>query len=65
MHLLRASRTALVFACVWTLVPALARAAAGHGPDVRPVLLALVVVLVGAKLGGALFEFFRPHPWLK
>jgi Kef-type K+ transport system membrane component KefB len=59
MHLLRASRTALVFALVWTLVPALAHAATGHGPDVRPVLLGLVVVLVGAKLGGAVFEAFR------
>jgi Kef-type K+ transport system membrane component KefB len=59
MRLVRAARTALVAAFVWTLVPALAHAAGGHGPDVRPVLLALVVVLVGAKLGGALFERFR------
>jgi Kef-type K+ transport system membrane component KefB len=59
MHLLRGTRRALAVALVWALAPALAHAATGHGPDVRPVLLALVVVLVGAKLGGALFEFLR------
>ena len=59
MRLLRTARSALVFALVWSLIPALARAAAGHGPDIRPVLVALVVVLVGAKLGGALFELAR------
>lgn len=39
------------------VIPALARAASGgeHGVDVLPVLGELVVILLGAKLGGSLF----------
>ena len=41
------------------LAPAVAFAASEpHGVDMLPVLSALVVILVGAKLGGALFERF-------
>jgi len=41
------------------LMPAVARAATeGHGPNILPVLGGLVLVLAGAKLGGALFLRF-------
>jgi Kef-type K+ transport system membrane component KefB len=48
------------WAAVITLaLPSLARAAsAPHGVDLEPVLAALVLVLIGAKLGGSLFERF-------
>jgi Kef-type K+ transport system membrane component KefB len=46
----------IVFVIPLVLAP-LARAdAAGHGVDMLPVLAALVLILLGAKLGGALFE---------
>jgi Kef-type K+ transport system membrane component KefB len=42
-----------------------ARAAdAGHGLDILPVLEALALILIGARLGGALFERFRQSPVL-
>jgi len=48
-----------------TLSPAIARASSGPGaPDILPVLEALVLILVGAKLGGALFERFGQSPVL-
>ena len=47
---------ALFVALAVTLWPALAHAAAGHGPDLEPLLLAFVLILLGARLGGELFE---------
>jgi len=42
-----------------------ARAAgAGHGLDILPVLEALALILIGARLGGALFERFGQSPVL-
>jgi len=45
------------------LLPARALAASG-GPDLAPLLLALVLVLLGARLGGALAERFGQPPVL-
>jgi len=47
---------ALFAALAVTLWPALAHAAGGHGPDLKPVLLAFVLIILGARLGGELFE---------
>jgi Kef-type K+ transport system membrane component KefB len=45
--------------------PAPARAAgSGHFLDILPVLEALALMLIGARLGGALFERFRQSPVL-
>ena len=42
---------------IWLAQPALAaEAGEGHGGPVVPVLLGLVIALIGAKLGGELFE---------
>jgi Na+:H+ antiporter len=38
--------------------PAAAAGAGGHGPDMLPVLAALALILIGAKLGGSLFVRF-------
>jgi Kef-type K+ transport system membrane component KefB len=40
------------------LVPSLARAAGGGDGHLMPILAALALMLIGAKLGGALFESF-------
>jgi len=39
-------------------------AGAGHGLDILPVLEALALILIGARLGGALFERFGQSPVL-
>jgi Kef-type K+ transport system membrane component KefB len=44
--------------------PALASPAAGAGLDLMPVLLAVVLILVGAQLGGALFSRIGQPPVL-
>ena len=60
MRLAGRLRLALLFAMIASIVPTVARAAeAQHGVDILPLLLAFVVILVGAKLGGALFERMR------
>jgi Kef-type K+ transport system membrane component KefB len=46
------------------LAPAARAATASGGPDMLPVLAALVLILVGARLGGALFERFGQSPVL-
>ncbi len=56
MRMIRSARLGLAFAMLWALVPTIARAATDpHAVDIKPVLIGLVVILVGAKLGGALF----------
>jgi Kef-type K+ transport system membrane component KefB len=58
------------FACVVALAglllpgPALAAASAGTGLDLMPVLLGIVLILVGAQLGGALFVRIGQPPVL-
>ena len=65
MRLLRPVRTALFIALAWNLIPTLAHAASDpHGLDVKPVLAAFVLILVGARLGGALFERLSLPPVL-
>jgi Kef-type K+ transport system membrane component KefB len=50
---------AFLFACATLLIPTFARAAdAGH-VDLPPILLGIVVILLAAKLAGALFEALR------
>jgi Kef-type K+ transport system membrane component KefB len=59
--------TAVIAACAALCValagPARA-AGAGHGLDLLPVLEALALILIGARLGGALFERFGQSPVL-
>jgi Kef-type K+ transport system membrane component KefB len=51
---------AFLAAALAVLIPQIVRAAeAGHGPDVRPVLLGLVLILTLGKLGGALFDALK------
>jgi Kef-type K+ transport system membrane component KefB len=59
----RAWMVALAAVVAVLLLPARAFAAGG-APDLAPLLLALVVVLLGARLGGALAERFRQPPVL-
>ena len=59
------SRLACLAALATALVTGVARAAPpAHGADVLPVLEALVLMIVGGKLGGALFSSFRQPPVL-
>ena len=56
---MRAPPVVPILVAAATLAPSTALAAsATHGVDMLPVLSALVLILVGAKLGGALFERF-------
>ena len=49
----------LLLVVAWTAVPAAAFAASDpHGVDMLPVLSAVLLILIGARLGGALFERF-------
>jgi len=55
----RIPKVAWCAAVVTLVLPSFAHAATpDHGVDLQPVLLALVLVLIGARLGGALFERF-------
>ena len=65
---MRLSRLPFVLAACAALAaacPGAARAAgAGHGADIMPVLEALTLMLIGARVGGALFERFGQSPVL-
>ena len=62
---IRRSSPAFVAALATVLATGVARAAeTSHGTDVLPVLEALVLMIAGGKLGGALFSRFRQSPVL-
>jgi len=50
---------AFLFACTALLIPTFARAADAAHIDLPPVLLGIVVILLAARLAGALFEALR------
>ncbi|NOT33920.1 MAG: cation:proton antiporter [Candidatus Eisenbacteria bacterium] len=50
---------ALFAAAFVTLAPGVARAAGEHGVDLQPILFGLTLVILGARLGGELFERLR------